>query len=135
MMSGSIVFLVSVELVIGGLIYTDCGYCLHLYCVSTSPSEPDSNMPWYYISRKYQKHVKQQEGRFRHVEKELKAARQQIDELKLRNVGSNVMQQDNWGRGGRQSNSRSSHLNYYRHLTSRQRGRPTETRHLPSDRK
>jgi hypothetical protein len=31
-------------------------------------------MPWYYIPCKYQKHVKEQEGRIRHLEKELKAA-------------------------------------------------------------
>jgi hypothetical protein len=48
-------------------------------------------MPWYCIPCKYQKHVQQREKRIRHMEKELKAAREQICKLKAGNVSSNFM--------------------------------------------
>jgi hypothetical protein len=53
--------------------------------------------------------VKQQEGRIRHLEKELKAAREEICKLKAGNVSSNFMEQDNsrnWEKT-KNSNSRS----------------------------
>jgi hypothetical protein len=39
--------------------------------------------------------VKQQEGRIRHLEKELKAAREKICKLRAGNVSSNFMEEDN----------------------------------------
>jgi hypothetical protein len=57
-----------------GLICTNCGYCFYINYASTSLSAPDSSFPWYCIIRDYHKHVKQQEGRFRHLEEELKLA-------------------------------------------------------------
>jgi predicted RNase H-like nuclease (RuvC/YqgF family) len=54
-------------------------------------------MPWYCIPFKYQKHVKQQQERIRHLEKELKEAREEICKLKSGNVSSNFMEQDNSG--------------------------------------
>jgi hypothetical protein len=41
---------------------------------------------------KYQKHVKQQEGRIRHLEQELKSAREEICKLKAGNVSSCFME-------------------------------------------
>jgi hypothetical protein len=52
-------------------------------------------MPWDCISCKYQKHVKQQEWRIRYLEKELKAAREEISRLKVVNVSSSVRKQRN----------------------------------------
>jgi hypothetical protein len=54
-------------------------------------------MPWYCIPCKYQKHVKQQEGRIRNLEREKKAAREEICKLKAGSVSSNFMEQDNSG--------------------------------------
>jgi hypothetical protein len=54
--------------------------------------------------------VKQQEERNGHLEKELKAAKEEICKLKAGNVSSNFMEQDNsgsWGGGGNKYNSRS----------------------------
>jgi hypothetical protein len=56
-------------------------------------------LPWDCISCKYQKHVKQQEWRIRHLEQELKAAREEISRLKAVNVSSSVRKQrtsNNW---------------------------------------
>jgi ribosome recycling factor len=50
-------------------------------------------MPWYYDPCMYQKHVKQQ--RTRHLEKKLKATKEEIGKLKAGNVNSNFMEQDN----------------------------------------
>jgi hypothetical protein len=47
--------------------------------------------------------VKQQEDRIRHLEKELKAAREEICKLKAGNVGSNFMEQDNSGNWKKQN--------------------------------
>jgi hypothetical protein len=44
--------------------------------------------------------VKQQEDRIRHLEKELKAAREEICKLKAGNVSSNFMEQNNSGNSG-----------------------------------
>jgi hypothetical protein len=52
-------------------------------------------MPWDRISCKYQRHVKQQEWRIRHLEQELKAAREEISRLKAVNVSSSVRKQGN----------------------------------------
>jgi hypothetical protein len=79
------------------IICTDCGYCFHLNCASTSPSAPDRSMLQYCIQCKYQKHVKQQERRIRHLEKELKAIREEICKLTAGKFSSNSMQQDNSG--------------------------------------
>jgi uncharacterized coiled-coil DUF342 family protein len=58
-------------------------------------------MSWHSIPCKYQKHVKQQEVRIRQLEKELKAAREEICKLRAGNVSSNFMEQDNSrNRGG-----------------------------------
>jgi predicted RNase H-like nuclease (RuvC/YqgF family) len=51
-------------------------------------------MPWYCITCKYQKHVKQQEERVRHLERELRAARKEIYKLEGGIVSSNFMQHD-----------------------------------------
>jgi choline kinase len=68
---------------------------MYLNCASTSPSSAGKSMPWYYIPCKYQMHVKQQEGRIRHLKKELKAVRLGIFKLKTGNVTSDFMEQDN----------------------------------------
>jgi hypothetical protein len=52
-------------------------------------------MPWYCIPCKQQKHLKQQRERIRHLEKELKAAREVICKLNVGNVSTNFMEQDN----------------------------------------
>jgi hypothetical protein len=52
-------------------------------------------MPWDCISCKYQKHVKRQEWRIRHLEQEFKAAREEISRLKAVNVSSSVRKQTN----------------------------------------
>jgi hypothetical protein len=44
------------------------------------------SMPWDCMSCKHQKHVKYQEGRIRYLELELKAAREEINSLKNRNM-------------------------------------------------
>jgi hypothetical protein len=54
-------------------------------------------MTWYCIPCKYQKHVKQQGERIRNLEKELKAAREEICKPKTGNVSSSFMQQENSG--------------------------------------
>jgi hypothetical protein len=79
--------------VISGLICTDvCGSCFHLKCATTSPSAPDRRMPCYCFPCVYKNHVKQQEERIRHVENELKLAREEICKLKAGNVSSNFME-------------------------------------------
>jgi hypothetical protein len=65
-------------------------------------------MPCYFNPCKYQKHVKRQEGRIKHLENELKAAREQICKLKAGSVSSNFMQQDNSGNWKQPKNSNSS---------------------------
>jgi hypothetical protein len=45
------------------------------------------------IPCEYQKHGKQQEGRIRHLGKELEAVREEIHKLKVGNVSSNFMQE------------------------------------------
>jgi hypothetical protein len=50
-------------------------------------------MAWNCISCKYQKHAKHQEGKIRHLEQELKAAREEISRLKAGNVSSGSREQ------------------------------------------
>jgi hypothetical protein len=45
-------------------------------------------MPWNCVSCKYQKNAKHQKGRIRHLEQQLKAAREEISRLKAGNVSS-----------------------------------------------
>jgi hypothetical protein len=47
--------------------------------------------------------VKQQEERIRHLEKELKAAMEEICNLKAGNVSSNFMEQEKSGKGGKRN--------------------------------
>jgi hypothetical protein len=53
-------------------------------------------MTWYCIPCKYQKNVKQEVGRTRHLENELNT-KAEICSLKAGNINSNFMQQDNSG--------------------------------------
>jgi hypothetical protein len=66
--------------VINGLICTDCLWLL-------LPLKLCNHQP----------QCTRQEERIRHLEKELKAAREEICKLKARNVSSNFMEQDNSG--------------------------------------
>jgi hypothetical protein len=54
-------------------------------------------MPWYCIPCKYQKHVKLQEGRIGHLERELKTAIEEVFKPKAGNVRANLMEQNNLG--------------------------------------
>jgi hypothetical protein len=87
------------SLVTNGLICTDCGCYFYLNCASTSPIAPDRIMPWCCVPCKYQQHVKQQERRIMNLEKELKAAKEEICKLEAGSVNNNFMEQDisgNW---------------------------------------
>jgi cell division protein FtsB len=50
-------------------------------------------MPWYCVPCKFQRHAKQQEGRIRHLEQELKIAREEICKLKAGNICSNYIEE------------------------------------------
>ena len=69
-------------------------------CTSTNPNMYEEGVPWDCMSCKYQKHIKYQEGRIRYLELELKAARDEIDSLKNRNmsnkIGDKVNANDIW---------------------------------------
>ena len=52
-------------------------------------------MPRDCMSCKYQKHIKHQEGRIRYLELELRAARDEINSLKNRNMNNLVRDNDN----------------------------------------
>jgi hypothetical protein len=45
------------------------------------------------MSCKYQKHAKHQEGKIRHLEQELKAAREEISRLRAGNISSSIREQ------------------------------------------
>jgi hypothetical protein len=47
------------------------------------------------MSCKYQKHARYQEGNIRYLEQELKAAREEINFLKIGNTSSKIKDQDN----------------------------------------
>jgi hypothetical protein len=55
----------------------------------------EESMPWDCMSCKYQKHIKYQEGRIRYLELELKAARDEVNLLKNRNMNNKIRDKDN----------------------------------------
>jgi hypothetical protein len=64
-------------------------------------------MPWYCVPCKYQRHAKQQEGRIRHLEEELKAAREEICQLQAGNISSSFIEEDISGHWKEPKNSKS----------------------------
>jgi hypothetical protein len=57
-------------------------------------------MPCYSNLWKNKKHVREQEERIRHLEKEVNAAREETCKTKAGNVSSNFMEQDYTGKWG-----------------------------------
>jgi hypothetical protein len=74
-------------------------------------------MPRYSFLWKNKKHVKEQEERIRHLEKELNAAREETCKVKAGNVSSNFMEQDypgNWGKKNKQQTNKKSNSRSHR---------------------
>ena len=81
--------------VTNGLICNTCNCCFHINCTSTNPNMGEEGMPGDCRSCKYQKRIKYQEGRIRYLELELKAARDEVNLLKNRNMSNKIRAKDN----------------------------------------
>jgi len=91
-----------------GLICNKCDWCFHINCASTSPNLINKSMSRDYMSCRYQKHALQQEGRIKHLEQEVKAARCETTVLKAVISSSSIVEQANLNDWIKPKNSKAS---------------------------